>query len=130
MLLSKPDFAGFSKFVSFSALGGFTTWWLMNPREKKTVNTKNVIVTTGCDSGLGYSLAIYCHDKLNMSVIACIHQSDSRGATKLREMFSSSKRFHMVQLEVTKSESINRVEQFVRELLDKNKELGKMAANV
>lgn len=47
------DFTSFLKFCSLSAFGGLTTYFLMNPRTKRTVSPKDVIVTTGCDSGLG-----------------------------------------------------------------------------
>lgn len=119
------DFTSFMKFLTFSALSGATTYYLMNPRIKRNMNSRNVIVTTGCDSGLGYSLAIHCHNTLNMSVVACVQYLNSKGASKLNEMFSASERFHMVELEVTKNESVETAKDFVDKLLEKNKELRK-----
>lgn len=119
------DLTSFAKFLSFSAIGGITTYYLMNPRRKQVVSGKNLIVTTGCDSGLGYSLSIHCHNVLNMSVVACCHQLSSKGALKLKNMFASSKRFHMVELDVTKPDSVTSMKQFVEDLLEKNKELRK-----
>lgn len=78
------DFTSLLKFMSFSALGGVTTYYLMNPREKRSMSSKDVIVATGCDSGLGYSVAVHCHTKLNMSVVACVHNIGSKGALKLK----------------------------------------------
>lgn len=95
----------------------------MNPRQKLTVSAQNVVVTTGCDSGLGYSLAIHCHNNLNMSVVACVRKLNSKGASKLKDLFADSKHFHMVELEITKSESVESVTKFVGDLLEKNKEL-------
>lgn len=119
------DLTGFAKFVSFSALGAVTTYYLMNPRQKLPVSANNVVVATGCDSGLGYSMAIHCHNSLNMSVVACVRHLDSKGAMKLKDQFATSKRFHVVELEVTKSVSVENVSKFVKDLLLKNKELRK-----
>lgn len=119
------DFTSFVKFISFSAIGGFTTYWLMNPRQKKVLSEKNLIVATGCDSGLGYSMAIHCHNSLNASVVACVHKLNSKGALNLKDQFGSSKRFHLVELEVTRNDSVESLAEFVQDILGKNKELRK-----
>lgn len=124
MLLKRPDFLSFFKFASLSTLSGFTSYYLMNPRERKMVNEKNLLVATGCDSGLGYSMAIHCHENLKMSVLACVHHKSSKGAEKLKSMFATSNRFHLVELEVTRDDSINEVKHFIEELLDERKDLG------
>lgn len=124
MLLKRPDFLSFVKFAGFSTFSGLVTHYLMNPRERAVVKDTNVIVTTGCDSGLGYSIALHCHEKLNMSVVACVHQLNSSGAIKLKKLFENSNRFHMVELEITEDESIDGVKKFVNQLLESNKELG------
>lgn len=117
------NLAAFSKFFTLSAIGGITSYYLANPRHKRFVDGRNVVVTTGCDSGLGYSIAVHCHNVLNMSVVACVHHLDSKGAVKLKNLFSTSDRFHIVELEVTRNESIEAVNKFVVELLQKNKHL-------
>lgn len=50
MLLKTPDMLSFVKFASLSAFSGATTYYLMNPREKRMVDERNLVVTTGCDS--------------------------------------------------------------------------------
>lgn len=125
MLLKKPDILSFCKFASFSVFSGATTWWLMNPREKKIINEKNLVVITGCDSGLGFSMTLHCHDTLKMSVLACIHNKDSKGAEKFSEIFKHSNRFHMMELEITQDNSINKVKNFIEDLLNEKKDLGK-----
>lgn len=120
------NFAAFSKFLSLSVLGGITTYYLANPRYKRCVDGRNVVVTTGCDSGLGYSIAVHCHNVLKMSVVACVHHRNSKGAVKLKDLFSASDRFHIVELEVTKNESIASVNKFLVELLQKNEDLRKL----
>lgn len=129
MLLKKPNFLSIFKFASLSTLSGITTYYLMNPRERKMVDEKNLLVATGCDSGLGYSIAIHCHENLKMSVLACVHKKNSSGAEKLRSMFDGSKRFHMVELEITRDDSINEVKTFVEELLNEKKDLGEIIKN-
>lgn len=120
------DVTGFAKFVSLMSVSGLTTYYLMNPRQKRAMSPENVIVTTGCDSGLGYSLAIHCHKSLNMSVVACVHHIGSKGAIKLKEMFSSSDRSHVVELDVTRKDSVASVVSYVEELLEKNTDLRKI----
>ena len=119
------DFSSFVKFFSFSAVGAVTSYYLMNPRQKLPVNSDNVVIATGCDSGLGYSIAIHCHNNLNMSVVACVQHSNSTGAMKLKDLFGTSQRFHILELEITKSLSVDAVKLFVKDLLEKNKKLRK-----
>lgn len=96
----------------------------MNPREKKLMNEKNLLVATGCDSGLGYSIAVHCHENLKMSVLACVHHKRSKGAEKLKNMFGNSNRFRMVELEITRDDSINELKSFIEELLEEINDLG------
>jgi hypothetical protein len=53
MLLSKPDFLSFLKFSALSTVSGLISYKLVNAVEMKRVNERNVLITTGCDSGLG-----------------------------------------------------------------------------
>jgi NAD(P)-dependent dehydrogenase (short-subunit alcohol dehydrogenase family) len=129
MFLHKPDLASFIKFATLSFFSGVTTYILANPRGKRLLSEKNLIVTTGCDSGLGYSIAVHCHEKLKASIVACVHQKHSRGAEKLKAKFGNSKRFHMCELDVTQNSSINELRRFVEELLETKEELGNFAAN-
>lgn len=101
----------------------------MNPREKKIMNDKNLVITTGCDSGLGYSMAVHCHDKLKLSIVACVYQKNSKGAEKLKTLYGDSNRFHMVELDVTRDSSINELKTFIEELLQEKSGLGKRILN-
>lgn len=65
-----------------------------------------------------------------MSVVACVLCKESKGALKLRDLFSASKRFHIVELEITKTESIDVVKRFVEKLLQENQELSKLSFRI
>ncbi|XP_014232131.1 estradiol 17-beta-dehydrogenase 2 isoform X1 [Trichogramma pretiosum] len=53
------------------------------PDHKK--GTIQAVVITGCDSGLGYSLALYCSD-LGFKVVATVLEPDGPAAERLREL--------------------------------------------
>ena len=71
-------------------------WW-----KQKTV------VITGCDSGLGFSLAHHCHD-LGMTVVAACHTHTSEaGADQLARLGLESGRMKVVRnFDVTQVESV------------------------
>lgn len=58
-------------------------------------------------------------------MVACVHNLGSKGAMQLKDIFSSSNRSHVFQLDVTEEKSVEALEQFVRNLLETNKELGR-----
>lgn len=41
----------------------------------------------------------------------------------MKDLFATSKRFHIVELEVTQNMSIEKLQSFVNDLLEKNQEL-------
>ena len=45
-------------------------------------------------------------------------------------MFEGSNRFHMVELEITRDDSINELKNFIEELLDEKKDLGMKFKNL
>lgn len=82
------------------------------------------VFISGCDSGLGYSLAIHCHDKLGLTVFAGCLRPDSEGAFRLSRR--ESNRMHIIPLDVTKAESISYAQETVTALVN-TKSLGKYA---
>ena len=126
MLLKRPDLLSLVKFAGFSTFSGLVTHYLMNARERKPVTARNVLIATGCDSGLGYSMAIHGHDHLSLSVIACVQRLKSPGAENLRQMYQHSKRFHLVELEITRDDSIDCMRAFVEDFFAKNADLGEL----
>jgi hypothetical protein len=61
----------------------------------------------------------------NMSVVACVHNLTSKGAMELKDLFAATNRSQLVELDVTKNDSVVAAEKFLKEFLEKNKELGR-----
>ncbi|CAD6994437.1 unnamed protein product [Ceratitis capitata] len=88
--------------------------------KKLKMTPKNVILITGCDSGLGHSLAMYCHS-LNMTVISACHNVNSDGARLLREL-DDSKRMLTIEVDLLKEETITHAYQYLTDMLHTNNE--------
>lgn len=69
-------------FYSTSGTGGLYS----TRKSRKAIGKQDTIVITGCDTGLGYSLALHCHDHLNIQVIAGVHKPISEGAQALTKL--------------------------------------------
>ncbi|XP_017041859.1 D-beta-hydroxybutyrate dehydrogenase, mitochondrial [Drosophila ficusphila] len=92
-------------------------------RKQLKVDSRHVVIITGCDSGLGHSLAVYCHDLLRMTVVSCCHNLKSEGA-KLLQALNSCKdgqaRMHTLELDLLEPDSIRRVHQQLKDILAKD----------
>lgn len=75
------------------------------------MNPKHLIVITGCDSGLGYSLALHCRT-LGAVVVAGLLEPDNKSAEKLTK---SGVLVH--RLNVVDEKSIAQFARFVTEKL-------------
>ncbi|XP_068156911.1 D-beta-hydroxybutyrate dehydrogenase, mitochondrial [Drosophila tropicalis] len=98
-------------------------------RRQIQVDKHNVILITGCDSGLGHSLAVYCHNVLQMTVVSCCHNLQSEGAHLLRQMNSPKEphRMHTWSLDLLQPASIELVHEQMLKLLETNKDYQIMA---
>ena len=92
-------------------------------KRKRTIipSEKHAIFITGCDSGLGFSLALYGY-KLGLTVVAGCLRPDGDGAKELRE--KCPERLHVVQLDITNTQSVIAAVQNVQDFLEKSN-LGK-----
>lgn len=101
--------------------------WIYRKLKKRyrllQLDTK-VVVITGCDSGLGYSMALYCHD-LGMVVCATVLSPNGNVAKELQQLGESTGRLIVIRVDVTVTNSIQTAVKQVAELLEKNKNLGK-----
>ncbi|KAH8306142.1 hypothetical protein KR018_002478 [Drosophila ironensis] len=90
-------------------------------RKQLKVDSRHVVLITGCDSGLGHSLAVYCHDFLRMTVVSCCHNLGSEGAQLLQRLSDSAKdgrsRMHTLELDLLKPDSIALIHRQLREIL-------------
>lgn len=90
---------------------------------KKTGNKNDLVIITGCDSGLGYNMAIKSHN-LGMNVVACVLNQNSDGAISLSKNYGKS-RLKILELDLKKYDSILRTHDSVLKLLDTNTNLSK-----
>ncbi|XP_076235153.1 SDR family oxidoreductase shroud [Calliopsis andreniformis] len=108
--------------ISLCCIGGNYLYCRIKSRDRITPN--QAVVITGCDSGLGYSLALHCR-QLGAAVIAGVLKNDSPGAKKLRE-----KDIYVYPLDNTKTESVTEFATSVRTVLaEKNLALRCMVNN-
>ncbi|KAM8705345.1 hypothetical protein ACLKA7_009760 [Drosophila subpalustris] len=98
-------------------------------RRQLNVDERQVVLVTGCDSGLGHSLAVYCYRALNMTVIGCCHNLQSQGARLLQQMSTgedddgNERRRHRMltwQLDLLQPASIEQVQVNLEQLLSNN----------
>ncbi|XP_051170419.1 D-beta-hydroxybutyrate dehydrogenase, mitochondrial isoform X2 [Leptopilina boulardi] len=83
--------------------------------EKNVVQLNMAVVIIGCDSGLGYSLAVYCRS-LGFAVIASVLDIDGPNVNELLELG-----VYIYKLDITIKESIQNFGVDIRECLKNNK---------
>lgn len=85
--------------------------------EKLTSSRKKVVLITGCDSGLGFSLAQHAAD-MGYSVIAGFLSLESKGSKEIKRLYGSQ--VVQIQLDITNPASINATVQTLEHLLGQN----------
>lgn len=76
----------------------------------------DAIAITGCDSGLGYSIALHCKNNLGLHVIAGVHSTTSRGAQELVK-----NGIEIIEIELTNLESVESFTKSIQKLLESQK---------
>lgn len=84
-----------------------------NVKSYEEIKEGDAIVITGCDSGLGYSLALHGQKNIGVQVLAGVHSSTSLGAQQLVK-----NGIKIFQLELKNPESI---ELFTKSIKDELK---------
>ncbi|XP_076659781.1 SDR family oxidoreductase shroud isoform X2 [Halictus rubicundus] len=97
--------------MTLCCIGG--TYLYSRIKSRVKIQPNHAVIVTGCDSGLGYSLALHCR-QLGATVIAGVLQNDSPGANQLRE-----KDAFVYPLDVTKPVSVTDFADSVRTLLER-----------
>jgi len=85
------------------------------------LSPKDLIVITGCNSGLGYSLALHCRAQGAM-VLAGLHNLPKANVTVVEEF--EKKNILFCDLEITNDKSVHRFAEAVKGLIT-HKQLGK-----
>lgn len=80
-------------------------------KSRDSISSNQAIVVTGCDSGLGYSLALHCRE-LGAIVIAGVLRNDGPAVKKLKEQD-----VFVLPLDVTKTNSVVDFVDSVRSIL-------------
>lgn len=88
--------------------------------KKNKITPNKTIFITGCDSGLGYSLALHSSD-LGFTVIAGCLNSNSEGAKSLK----LNDNLHVIQIDITIVKSIESAVKYVLNFLRSHPENGK-----
>ncbi|XP_078034898.1 SDR family oxidoreductase shroud [Augochlora pura] len=97
--------------ISLCCIGG--TYLYSRIMRRVKIRPNHAVIVTGCDSGLGYSLALHCR-QLGATVIAGVLQNDSPGAKKLKE-----KDVFVYSLDVTKPVSVTDFAESVRTVMER-----------
>lgn len=102
----------------------FALFWFKYFPKKYSPNKQHAILITGCDSGIGYSIAKYCHE-IGFTVFAACLNEESEGSILLKQLED----VYIVQLDVTSSESILYALTYVNNVLEKNPGMSKCFAS-
>lgn len=89
--------------------------------EKVHISNKKVIFITGCDSGLGFSLAVHARS-LGFTVIAGCLNLESDGAKELLRSFED---IHVIELDITVQEHIGKTVQYLEDFFLNRSDNGK-----
>lgn len=105
------------KTLSVIGLSALSLIYIFQETPKLKPSTKKVVFITGCDCGIGYSLAQHIVD-LGFTVFAGFLSLDSKGSKEIRRKYGCD--IIQVQLDITDSSSIKAAIQALQHLLKKN----------
>lgn len=97
----------------------FVLYKFLKQSKKLKPSIRDAVLITGCDSGIGFTMACHCQ-KIGMTVLAGCYDSQSRGALYLQSLENT----HSLQLDVTDANSIRSAVVVIDEIL-KNSNVGK-----
>lgn len=112
----------FSKTLCVGVLTLASILYSFSSGENVTVTPKKVVFITGCDSGLGFSLAQHVCD-LGFTVVAGCLSLKSDGAKELARKYN--KRIFLYELDITSSSNIENAVTAIQHFLVVNKPAGK-----
>nr|CAD7434824.1 unnamed protein product [Timema monikensis] len=90
-------------------------------RALEVASARHMVVVTGCDSGLGFSVALHLHS-LGLTVVAACLDAHGPGATKLKAL-AGLDRMHVLRLDIRDGASVEEAVHEVHLLLQRHREL-------
>lgn len=96
--------------------------YVFQSNERAEPSKSKVIVITGCDSGLGFSLAHYGCER-GFTVFAGFLNLESQGAVELQRIFGGN--IQRFQVDVTDAETVKTAVRAVEDYLENNTKHGK-----
>ncbi|XP_011305865.1 estradiol 17-beta-dehydrogenase 2 [Fopius arisanus] len=109
------NFGGISLPATALLLSSGAAGFYFNRRSFRRITKRDTIVLTGCDSGLGYNLALHCHKNLSARVIAGVHRKNSLGAQELVKTGIT-----IQEIDITDSNSVAHFVEKVQEYLKRD----------
>ncbi|XP_075231247.1 SDR family oxidoreductase shroud [Lycorma delicatula] len=97
----------------------FASLWKLMRVKYIDVSKQAVIVITGCDSGLGYSMALYSYE-MGFHVIAGVLDCNSPGAESLKTNKSEKGNISVIKLDITVPSDVEECILKISEYIDNN----------
>ncbi|XP_044516647.1 short-chain dehydrogenase/reductase family 9C member 7-like [Gracilinanus agilis] len=114
---------GWSYLVWVTPLLGLLPFWrkiaFFGTSDKRIDVAGRAVLITGCDAGFGHSLALRLFN-LGFTVFATCLFPDGEGAQHLRQEAGSSRRLHVLKLDVTQDQDVAEAKDFVLKNMPEN----------
>ncbi|XP_023021439.1 SDR family oxidoreductase shroud isoform X2 [Leptinotarsa decemlineata] len=119
VVLLKHGFQNHQCVKTLSVVAFTAGCWVYINREHESLkpSKKKVVCITGCDSGLGFSLAQHAV-QMGFTVIAGFLSLDSKGCKEIKQLFGSN--IIQIQLDITDSSSVQASVQTLEHFLGRN----------
>ncbi|CAG2053035.1 unnamed protein product [Timema podura] len=117
-MMSQQGFPTVVGFVAGALACGSYLYWC---RALEVASARHMVVVTGCDSGLGFSVALHLHS-MGLTVVAACLDAHGPGATKLKAL-AGLDRMHVLRLDIRDGASIEEAVHEVHILLQRHREL-------
>ncbi|XP_018567131.1 estradiol 17-beta-dehydrogenase 2 [Anoplophora glabripennis] len=105
------------KTLSVLTLTTVSLVFISRTTEKLTPSKKKVVLITGCDSGLGFSIAQHASN-MGYTVVAGFLSLESKGSKQIRNLYGSN--IIQIQLDITNPYSIKAAVETLEHYLDQN----------
>lgn len=111
--------------VSISCIAILVSIFYIINRPGKLIkpDSSYAVLITGCDSGIGYSLACHCIEKGLSVFAACLHLNSS-GAQHLLQLHQELCSVHVIQMDVRETRSIQNAQSKIKGILSEDQNLG------